>query len=153
MYRKSQRILAVLLIIAIAIGAGFLVDLLWTRVEEWYHPKSYEELVTQYATAYNVPEYVIYAVIKTESDFDPNATSSAGAVGHLTPMQNRGLDTGLCWIVRAEKAESDTRTRGTVGWQVQGDLGVRPSMTEWAMVATSSILTRPQTAKIILSGR
>ena len=55
MYRKSQRILAVLLIIAIAIGAGFLVDLLWTRVEQWYHPKSYEELVTQYATAYNVP--------------------------------------------------------------------------------------------------
>ncbi len=81
MHNKFHRILAILLIICLAIGAGILVDLLWNKFDEWTHPQSYDELIGQYAKEYNIPEYVIYAVIKTESDFDPNAKSSAGAVG------------------------------------------------------------------------
>ncbi len=86
MHSKFHRILAILLIILVAIGAGFLTDLLWTKIDEWTHPRSYDEIIAKYAEKYNVPEYVIYAVIKTESGFDPEAQSSAGAVGLMQMM-------------------------------------------------------------------
>ena len=39
-----------------------------------------------YAEQYGVPETVVYAVIKTESNFDSGAVSSAGAVGLMQMM-------------------------------------------------------------------
>ena len=85
---KFHRTLAILLIISLALGAGFLTDLLWNKIEEWGHPQSYDEIVAKYAKEYNIPEYVIYAVIKTESGFDPKARSSANAIGlmQMTPI-------------------------------------------------------------------
>ena len=47
------------------------------------HPILYSELVEKYANEWNneLDIYFIYAVIKTESDFNPNAVSSADARG------------------------------------------------------------------------
>lgn len=50
------------------------------------YPRKYEDFVTKYATQFNVPEEIVYAVIKTESNFDPDALSSAGAVGLMQIM-------------------------------------------------------------------
>lgn len=44
-------------------------------------PVQYEEYVTKYASLYDVDEALIYAVIKTESSFDPNAMSHQDAKG------------------------------------------------------------------------
>ena len=84
--RASRRILAILLIFCISLSVGIGVDLLWDAIEQKTHPQSYAELVTQYSVEYNIPEYIIYAVIRTESDFDPTAESSAGAVGLMQMM-------------------------------------------------------------------
>lgn len=51
------------------------------------HPKHYSEFVTQYATEYEMDEDLIYAVIKTESDFDCNAVSNVGARGLMQIME------------------------------------------------------------------
>lgn len=49
--------------------------------------KKYDAIVEKYALEYDIPEELLYAVIKTESNFDPSAVSSADARGlmQITP--------------------------------------------------------------------
>ena len=45
------------------------------------YPLRYSDIVEKYADEYNIDKYLIYAFIKTESGFDPNAKSNADAIG------------------------------------------------------------------------
>ncbi len=81
MNRKHNRPLAILIILALALVVGILVDFAWTSLEKAVYPQKYAELVSTYASEYNVPEDVIYATIKVESSFAPEAISRAGARG------------------------------------------------------------------------
>ena len=45
------------------------------------HPLEYSEYVEQYAEEFGIDPYLLYAFIKTESSFKPDAVSSAGAIG------------------------------------------------------------------------
>ena len=45
------------------------------------YPRRYEEYVTYYADKYELDPLVLYAFIRTESNFNPEAESSAGARG------------------------------------------------------------------------
>lgn len=45
------------------------------------YPLPYREYVEKYAAEYEVDPSLVYAVMATESSFDPDAVSSAGAVG------------------------------------------------------------------------
>ncbi len=51
------------------------------------YPLEYTELVEKYADEFSIDKYLLYAYIKTESGFDPNAVSSANAIG-LTQITN-----------------------------------------------------------------
>lgn len=86
-----MRAVAIILIIVLALGLALGIDQALTKVEEHVYPIEYAEYVSLYAKEYNIPEYVIYAVIKIESDFDPNATSSAGAIGLMQMMPDTFL--------------------------------------------------------------
>lgn len=48
----------------------------------------YQRIVSMYAKQYNVDEKLIYAIIKTESDFNQYAISKSGAVGLMQIMPN-----------------------------------------------------------------
>lgn len=50
------------------------------------YPLIYEEEINLYSEEYNVDKTLIYAIIKTESNFRPNAVSSAGAIGLMQIM-------------------------------------------------------------------
>ena len=71
----------VILIIVAAILLGFAYDGIMTVVEKNTYKQGYSDYVTAYSAKFGVPEYIVYAVIKIESDFDPNATSKVGAAG------------------------------------------------------------------------
>ena len=86
MKASSKRPLVIILIICASILIGFVTDAVWTAIEKSQHPKNYEEIVSRYADEYNVPKDLIWAVIKVESDFDPEAKSSAGALGLMQMM-------------------------------------------------------------------
>ncbi len=64
-------------IIAVAILFGVLYDVIVGETEKRTYPQRYSAFVTKYSADYGVPETVIYAVIKAESNFDKNAVSSA----------------------------------------------------------------------------
>ncbi len=59
------------------------------------YPVKYDNLVGKYSAEYDVPHNLLMAVIRTESSFDPNAVSSAGAVGltQITPETFEWLQT------------------------------------------------------------
>ena len=50
------------------------------------HPLKYSEYVEKYAKQYEIPETLLYSVIKCESSFDPEAKSRAGARGLMQLM-------------------------------------------------------------------
>ena len=52
----------------------------------------YTEYIKKYANEYNVDEYLIYAIIKAESNFNPNAQSHRGAKGLMQLMYSTAED-------------------------------------------------------------
>ncbi len=83
---RTKRIFIVFLIIFLAITLGIATHFLWNLIDQKSHPKTYEEIVKTYSEEYDVPEDLIFSVIKVESGFDPYARSSAGAVGLMQMM-------------------------------------------------------------------
>lgn len=73
------RIAAVLLCL-LALGSMFVVAS-HDRIEQWEYPRKYSELVEYYAGKYGLDERMLYAVIRTESNFDPEAQSNVDARG------------------------------------------------------------------------
>ena len=85
-WRNPSRGLMIALIALLSIGLGFLADLAITLFEKNAYPLEYAEYVAVYAEEYGIPESVVYAVIRTESDFDSGAVSPVGAVGLMQLM-------------------------------------------------------------------
>ena len=54
---------------------------LCNRAEQLLYPRKYEQLVEKWAAAYELDPLLVYAFIRTESGFDPQATSSVDARG------------------------------------------------------------------------
>lgn len=51
----------------------------------------YDRSIREAATLYQIPEALVRAVIKVESDYDPRATSAVGAKGLMQLMPETGL--------------------------------------------------------------
>ena len=56
------------------------------------YPVKYEEYVEKYAEEYNLDKYMVYAMIKVESGFDPKAESAAGAKGLMQLMEETAAE-------------------------------------------------------------
>ncbi len=58
-------------------------------------PAELEPIIQEAANTYHVPEGLIKAIIKQESNYNPNSTSSAGAVGYMQLMPDTARDAGV----------------------------------------------------------
>ncbi len=85
--KTLKRFGSVLLILVLAISVGLISNRIWLAIEEANHPTPYREEVMRYSLEYGVPEHIAYAVMKTESGFDPSAVSSVGARGLMQMME------------------------------------------------------------------
>lgn len=74
-----KRGLAVLLMLALA--GTVLFAFFQDKINRWEYPIQYSEYVTYYADKYDIDPLMLYAFIRTESNFDPMADSDAGARG------------------------------------------------------------------------
>ena len=84
--QNTKRFVAILLIICISLGGGIAINELWNAFDRYTHPIHYADIISEVSCEFDVPQYIIYATIKVESDFDPYAESSAGAVGLMQMM-------------------------------------------------------------------
>ncbi len=73
------RIAAVLLCL-IAIGSIFVISS-HEKIEQWEYPRKYSDLVEYYAGKYDLDERMLYSIIRTESNFNPQAQSNVDARG------------------------------------------------------------------------
>lgn len=71
----------IILILLASIACGILGNILFSCIDRLIYPERYYEEVMKYSSEYAVPPHLVFAVIKTESNFDPRALSSAGAMG------------------------------------------------------------------------
>jgi len=85
--KKKIYILFVILIIALLIA--FRVP---EKVLKIIYPLKYDNYVETYSEKYNVDKYLIYAIIKAESNFDNHAVSSKEAKGLMQLMKSTAKD-------------------------------------------------------------
>ena len=78
LWRIFRRLLSLGLV---AVVVFFLVDRGSVWLGKYLYPQSYKEQVTKYAEEYGVDQNLIFAFIKCESNFNPDANSDAGAKG------------------------------------------------------------------------
>ena len=84
--KAIKRSIIIIVIITAAIISGFVAEYFYRMAEEANHPLLYSEYVQKYAEKYGIPEYIVYAVIKTESGFSAGAESGKGAKGLMQLM-------------------------------------------------------------------
>lgn len=79
--KAAVRSLVIIVIAALSVIVGIAYQKISVRVDKSKYPTDYSEFVEKYSSEYGVPEYVVYAVIKNESDFDSSLLSDGGKIG------------------------------------------------------------------------
>ncbi len=87
---KNKKI-TITVFIAISIVFVFLF-VFKTNILKIIYEKKYEEIIYKYSEEYNVDENVIFALVKAESNFDPNAVSNKNAIGLMQLMEQTASD-------------------------------------------------------------
>lgn len=88
--------LIVFLVIVILLLAGWLVFFKILRVQDAIlkiiYPTKYSEFVEKYAEENGLDKYLVYAIIKAESNFNPDVTSSSDARGLMQLMEETAVE-------------------------------------------------------------
>lgn len=79
MLKKSMIVLIIIAIIVVLIISA-------SQIMKFIYKTDYSEIVEEYAEEYDIDKYLIYAVIKNESNFDKQATSHKEAKGLMQMM-------------------------------------------------------------------
>ena len=79
--RKKKRIRRLILLVLAVLLALVVLPRTWDGVERMLYPRKYEALVDQWAETYDLDPLLVDAFIRTESGFDPQATSTVDARG------------------------------------------------------------------------
>ena len=108
--RRCKRRLRLLILCLLALVLLVAAPHLWHRAEQLLYPRKYEQLVDQWAQTYNLDPLLVDAFIRTESGFDPAATSSVDARGLMQMTEETFLSRRTrIWLLQT----CTTRTRAS----------------------------------------
>lgn len=124
--RKSRKGLKALIwLVVLAILAGGIVIFVTQYyedaklgLEKANYPKKYSEYVERYSDEYGLEPSLVYAVIRTESGFDPDAQSDAGACGIMQMMPS-----SFEWLQQKRETEGEYTTEDLFNPEVCIDYG------------------------------
>lgn len=89
--RHKNRAFPIAVLIILALILVFAGSALYKIISEKYllknYPIKYQEYVEKYSLENGVDKFLIYAIIKTESNFNPDAVSNVGARGLMQIME------------------------------------------------------------------
>ncbi len=91
--KRLLKFLITLLILASIIFILFKVIKIDDIIMKKLYPLKYSEYVEKYAKEYNIDKYMVYAIIKAESNFNENAKSSSNAIGLMQIMETTAIET------------------------------------------------------------
>lgn len=77
-----KKIITILIIIIITM----IIIMAINKITMYFYKTEYSEIVEKYSEEYNVDQYLIYSIIKNESNFDSSATSHKEAKGLMQIM-------------------------------------------------------------------
>ena len=107
---------AIILILVLAV-AGWWVYNNKDTVRSYFYPRHYEDIINKCCAEYGVDKWLVMALIREESGFDPNAESAAGARGLMQLMPDTAA-----WLISKgefafdmEAAVSNTEDNITLG--------------------------------------
>ena len=103
----AHRSAVIVVIILLSILIGYVAHVIGNKIDIASHPREYTEYVEKYCAEYGVPEYIVYAIILTESDFTSNKLSEDGEIGlmqispetfrWLTSLTREELESGILY--------------------------------------------------------
>jgi soluble lytic murein transglycosylase len=87
MKKAVRRSIVVVTIAVISLCVGFIYSSIMDAIDKANYPREYSQWVEKYSSEYGIPEYIVYSVIKVESNYNASAVSGAGAIGlmQITP--------------------------------------------------------------------
>ena len=100
MKRKTGLLIALIIIGSFVLAVCADIGIIF--IGKQIYPLKYENYVEKYAAEYNVPSSVVYGVIKVESDFDPDAVSSVGAIGLMQMLPDT-----FSWLSSSEHLDEN----------------------------------------------
>lgn len=88
MQKKITKIIIIMIILIILLVILFGVFKVQNIVLKKIYPIEYYEYVYKYSKEYNVDPILVFAIIKAESNFNPNVVSSSKAIGLMQLMDS-----------------------------------------------------------------
>jgi len=82
----TKFLIIIIIILSICIILFKVIDIDKIVMKKIY-PLKYTEYVEKYSKEYNIDSYMIYAIIKAESNFNENAKSNSNAIGLMQIME------------------------------------------------------------------
>ena len=92
MTKKIIIALCIFIVLLVIYFVGFKIFRVQDSILKMIYPTKYSEYVEKYADEYCVDKYLIYALIKAESNFDPEVTSSSDARGLMQLMEETAVE-------------------------------------------------------------
>ncbi len=93
--KKTHRTILMIVIILIVLLFIFKLFNIQNIILKIIYPIKYSEYVDKYSYENNIDRLLIYAIIKAESNFEPNIVSNSGAIGLMQLMENTAKEIAL----------------------------------------------------------
>ncbi len=91
--KRLAKILIILIIILLIYFVLFKIIKIDDIVMKKMYPLKYSEYVEKYSKEYKIDSYMVYAIIKAESNFNEKAKSASNAIGLMQIMENTAIET------------------------------------------------------------